>query len=283
MLTTLATEFARVQPLVLVRFPGRRSATGRSRTTARRSATSAWRCSIRTRSSRASTSGSIGAKQDRQDLLLRHEELVARSGQPAAAPAAVLRDLPAVPRRTATSGMLPDYSFVEPNYSDHDGGRRRSHRLRPASRPPRAGRRAVHRGGLQRDPPERRALGIDRPADRVRRGTAGSPRSACRRPADVTPDGFVAQPDATGTGKPFLFDAARRPRAGGCSSHPWVPPGTVVRHRIASSSTRRIPATATTSFFLGPISTDRSPRSERPAETLSRPPDARNAMRTDRA
>ncbi len=38
-------------------------------------------------------------RQDRQDLLLRHQELLARSDQPAAAPAAVLRHVPAVPRR----------------------------------------------------------------------------------------------------------------------------------------------------------------------------------------
>ena len=53
----------------LRRFPGRQSATAPSRTTGRRSATSAWSSSMPTRSSRASTNGWIGKGKHREDCI----------------------------------------------------------------------------------------------------------------------------------------------------------------------------------------------------------------------
>ena len=50
------------------------------------------------------------------------------------------------------AGNLPDYSFIEPNYTDHDGRQRSGAGLGPASRPRRAGRRALHGLDLQRHP-----------------------------------------------------------------------------------------------------------------------------------
>lgn len=41
-------------------------------------------------------------------------------------------------------GTLSDYSFVEPNYSDHDSDTGEQVRERPASRPQRASWRRIH-------------------------------------------------------------------------------------------------------------------------------------------
>jgi len=98
---------------------------------------------------------------------------------------------------------LPDYSFIEPNYSDHD-----SEDAGPFS-PPTSTRTitsrggTVHRGRLQRDSAERRAVGST--ALLIVYDEHGGIYDHVPPPA-CTPDGFVAQPDATGTGKPFLFD-----------------------------------------------------------------------------
>jgi hypothetical protein len=52
------------------------------------------------------------------------------------------------------NGTLPDYSFVEPNYTDHEGAGGFLLRVRPAPRPSRGRGRALHRIDLQRDPPD---------------------------------------------------------------------------------------------------------------------------------
>ena len=82
-------------------------------------------------------------------------------------------------------------------------------------------------------------------------------------PPACTPDGFVAQPDATGTGKPFLFDRLGV-RVPAILISPWMPQGTVVGTEPVFEHAS-IPATAT-SFFLGHYD-DRSPR-EKAAETF---------------
>ncbi len=103
-------------------------------------------------------SAARGGRQDSEDLLLRHEELLVGSGQSPAAPAAVFRDVPAVSeglqQRHAARLLVRRTELQRPRR-----GQRRRARLRPASRSSRAGGRAVHRGGLQRHPAERRAVG----------------------------------------------------------------------------------------------------------------------------
>ena len=81
-------------------------------------------------------------------------------------------------------------------------------------------------------------------------------------PPSCLADGFVAQPDATGIGKPFLFDRLGV-RVPAILVSPWVPRGTVVANRVFEHAS--IPATAT-SFFLGQYDA-RSPR-EKKAETF---------------
>ncbi len=77
------------------------------------------------------------------------------------------------------------------------------------------------------------------------------------------PDGFVAQPDATQTGKPFLFDRLGV-RVPAILVSPWVARGTLVgTDRVFEHAS--IPATAT-AFFLNSYD-DRSPR-EKAASTF---------------
>src|SRR3954468_9042747 len=156
---------------------------------------------------------------------------------------------------------LPDYSFIEPNYSDHespDGGailasdQHPDHHVQEGERFIAAVYNAIRQNAALW---ESTALLI------VYDETGGIydhvPPPAC------TPDGFVAQPDATGTGKPFLFDRLGV-RVPAVLVSPWVAPGTVVgTGRVFEHAS--IPATAT-SFFLQQFA-DRSPR-EKAAETF---------------
>jgi len=93
-------------------------------------------------------------------------------------------------------------------------------------------------------------------------------------PPPCMPDGFVAQPNDTGTGRAFAFDRLGV-RVPAILVSPWVPKGTVVSGRTFEHAS--IPATAT-KFFLGDYD-QRSPR-EKAADTfldlLSLP-----TMRTD--
>jgi phospholipase C len=157
-------------------------------------------------------------------------------------------------------GMLPDYCFVEPNYSDHegDGGELLASDQHPDHH--------VQEG-------ERFIAAI---YNAIRQNAALWESTALLvvydehggiydhvPPPSCLPDGFVAQPDATGTGKPFLFDRLGV-RVPAILVSPWIPPGTIVgTHRVFEHAS--IPATAT-SFFLGQFD-DRSPR-EKQAETF---------------
>lgn len=157
-------------------------------------------------------------------------------------------------------GMLPDFSFVEPNYSDHegDGGQILASDQHPDHH--------VQEG-------ERFIAAI---YNAIRQNAALWESTALLivydehggiydhvPPPSCLPDGFVAQPDATGTGKPFLFDRLGV-RVPAVLVSPWIPPGTVVgTHRVFEHAS--IPATAT-SFFLGQFD-ERSPR-EKQAETF---------------
>ena len=157
-------------------------------------------------------------------------------------------------------GTLPDYSFVEPNYSDHDGD---SGAILASDQHP---DHHVQEG-------ERFIAAV---YNAIRQNTALWESTALLivydehggiydhvPPPSCAPDGFVAQPDATGTGKPFLFDRLGV-RVPAILVSPWVAPGTVVgTGRVFEHAS--IPATATT-FFLQQFA-DRSPR-EKAAETF---------------
>jgi phospholipase C len=157
-------------------------------------------------------------------------------------------------------GMLPDYSFVEPNYSDHegDGGQLLASDQHPDHHVQEGERfiAAIYNAIRQN------AALWESTALLIVYDEHGGIYDHVPPPACL-PDGFVAQPDATGTGKPFLFDRLGV-RVPAILVSPWIPPGTVVgTHRVFEHAS--IPATAT-SFFLGQFD-DRSPR-EKQAETF---------------
>jgi phospholipase C len=153
------------------------------------------------------------------------------------------------------NGTLPDYSFVEPNYSDHDT-----------------------------DSGEEVASD-QHPDHNVQAGEAfiAEVYSAIKGNADLwastallivydehggifdhvppptcTPDQFTASANDTGTGQPFAFDRLGV-RVPAILVSPWVPKGTLVTRVFDHAS---IPATVT-KWFLG----DYSPRS--PRETIA--------------
>jgi phospholipase C len=148
-------------------------------------------------------------------------------------------------------GDLPDYSFIEPNYSDHetDGGEEIASDQHPDHN--------VQAGELfiatvyQRikDNPELWA----NTALLVTYDEHGGIYDHVK-PPDCVPDQFKASANATGTGAEFKFDrlGVRVPTI---LISPWIPKGTVVDRVFDHAS---IPATVT-KFFLG----DYSPRSPR--------------------
>jgi phospholipase C len=179
------------------------------------------------------------------------------------------------------NGTLPDYSFIEPNYSDHEteNGEEIANDQHPDHN--------VQAGELF----------IASVYNAIKQNSAlwGStallitydehggiydhvPPPAC------TPDQFTASANDTGTGMPFKFDRLGV-RVPSILVSPWIPKGTVVDRVFDHAS---IPATIT-KFFLGDYS-PRSPR-ETSADTFIEPKSgsvdpARNllslaAMRTD--
>src|SRR5882762_10622021 len=148
-------------------------------------------------------------------------------------------------------GQLPDYSFIEPNYNDHDGD-------------------------------DGEVLASDQhPDHNIQAGESfiASIYQAIKNNADLwkstallvvydehggiydhvpppacTPDGFVAQPSATGTPDPFHFDRLGV-RVPAVLISPWVAAGTVINDVFEHAS---IPATMT-DYFIGDY-TQRSPR-----------------------
>ena len=66
------------------------------------------------------------------------------------------------------SGNLPDYSFIEPNYTDHSVGGGPGDRVGPAPGSQRSCRRGVYRGSLHVDPEQRRAVEEYAPGDHLR-------------------------------------------------------------------------------------------------------------------
>jgi phospholipase C len=155
---------------------------------------------------------------------------------------------------------LPAYSFIEPNYTDHEDAsgamwiasdQHPDHHVRE-------GERFIAQvyNALRKNP----AL-WPKSALLVVYDEHGGIYDHVPPPAVVT-DGFVAQPAATGTGEPFFFDRLGV-RVPAILVSPWIPRGTVVNGRIFEHAS--IPATVT-DWLIG-LYTDRSPR-EKNAETF---------------
>jgi phospholipase C len=164
------------------------------------------------------------------------------------------------------AGTLPDYSFIEPNYSDHEAD---DGALLPAS-------------DQHPDHDVREGERLIASVYNAIKGNAALWESTALLitydehggiydhvpPPKCIPDGFVAQPDATMTGKPFLFDYLGV-RVPAILVSPWVaravvvpgagePGGRVFEHAS-------IPATVT-KYFIGDYA-ERSIR-EKQAETF---------------
>jgi phospholipase C len=169
------------------------------------------------------------------------------------------------------AGALPDYSFVEPNYNDHDGddGEALASDQHPDHNV-QAGELFIASvyNAIKQNPALWASTALLIVYDEHGGIYDHVPPPAC------VPDGFVAQPNDTGTGMPFAFDRLGV-RVPAILVSPWIPKGTVVTGRTFEHAS--IPATVT-KFFLGDYD-PRSPR-EKAADTfldlLSLP-----VMRTD--
>jgi phospholipase C len=158
------------------------------------------------------------------------------------------------------NGDLPDYSFVEPNYSDHEGDtgailasdQHPDHHVQEGER-----FIAAIYNAIRQNPALWETTALLIVYDEHGGIYDHVPPPSC------LPDGFVAQPDATETGKPFMFDRLGV-RVPAILVSPWIKRGTVVPNtRVFEHAS--IPATAT-KFFLQAFD-DRSPR-EKAAETF---------------
>jgi phospholipase C len=169
------------------------------------------------------------------------------------------------------AGTLPDYSFIEPNYTDHDGD---SGAVLASDQHPdhhvAEGERfiATIYNAIRKSPTLWASTALLITYDEHGGTYDHVPPPAC------LPDGFVAPPEQTETGASFSFDRLGV-RVPAILVSPWIPKGTVVSDRVFEHAS--IPATAT-GYFLGTYN-ERSPR-EKAAETyldlLSLP-----TMRTD--
>ena len=150
-------------------------------------------------------------------------------------------------------GQLPDYSFIEPNYSDHesDGGEEVANDQHPDHN--------VQKGeifiaavyqAIKNNPELWQSTALLITYDEHGGIFDHVPPPACVK------DIFTADGNATGTGVPFQFDRLGV-RVPAVLVSPWIPKGTVVNRVFDHAS---IPATVT-KFFLG----DWSPRSPREA------------------
>ena len=169
------------------------------------------------------------------------------------------------------AGTLPDYSFIEPNYSDHDGDagailasdQHPDHHVLEGERFIATIYNAIHANASLW---ESTALLI------VYDEHGGTYDHV--PPPNCTPDGFVAQPQDTQTGKPFLFDRLGV-RVPAILISPWIPKGTVVDNRVFEHAS--IPATVT-DYFIGNY-TDRTVREKGAQKFLDLL--TLNSMRTD--
>lgn len=160
------------------------------------------------------------------------------------------------------AGTLPTYSFIEPNYSDHDGpggaiiasDQHPDHHVLEGERFIASIYNAI-RGN---------AALWERTALLVTYDEHGGIYDHVPPPA-CPPDGFVAQPKDTKTGKPFHFDRLGV-RVPAVLVSPWIPKGSVVGNaRIFEHAS--IPATATDWLLPAFDDSQRSSR-EAAAETF---------------
>lgn len=157
------------------------------------------------------------------------------------------------------AGTLPDYAFVEPNYLDHDapGGSLVASDQHPDHHVAEGERFiATVYNALRLNPALWASTALLVTYDEHGGIYDHVPPPAC------PPDGFVAQPKDTGTGRPFHFDRLGV-RVPAVLVSPWVPKGTVVDGRVFEHAS--IPATAT-SWLVGAFD-NRSPR-EKAADTF---------------
>ena len=149
--------------------------------------------------------------------------------------------------------QLPQYSFIEPNYTDHDAPDGSGELIACDQHPDhdvRAGEQfiATVYNAIRENPnlwPNTAILVV---YDEHGGIFDHVPPPACM------PDGFVAQPSATGTPDAFLFDRLGV-RVPAILISPWVARGTVINEVFEHAS---IPATVT-EFFIGQYDA-RSPR-----------------------
>jgi len=146
------------------------------------------------------------------------------------------------------AGTLPEYSFVEPNYSDHDdliaSDQHPDHHVGEGER-----FIASIYMAIKSNPalwPTTALL--------VTYDEHGGIFDHVSPPACV-PDGFTAPPEKTGTGQPFSFDRLGV-RVPSILVSPWIPKGTIVNDVFEHAS---IPATAT-KWLLPNFAGHRTPR-----------------------
>jgi phospholipase C len=168
--------------------------------------------------------------------------------------------------RDCKKDQLPDYCFVEPNYSDHedDGGGQLLASDQHPDHHVLAGEAFIGRiyNAIRNNPKLWKSTLLLVTYDEHGGIYDHVPPPAC------TPDGFEASAEATGTGVPFKFDRLGV-RVPAIAISPWIPKGIVIPgpgepgERIFEHAS--IPATVT-KFFLGDYD-NRSPR-EKTADTF---------------
>jgi phospholipase C len=155
--------------------------------------------------------------------------------------------------RDCDRNLLPDYCFIEPNYTDHDAPDGSQELIASDQHPDhdvRAGEQYIASvyNAIRQNPnlwPDTALLIV---YDEHGGTFDHVPPPACM------PDGFVAQPSATGTPDPFHFDRLGV-RVPAILVSPWVARGSVINDVYEHAS---IPATVT-EHFLGAYAA-RSPR-----------------------
>ena len=148
---------------------------------------------------------------------------------------------------------LPDYSFIEPNYSDHESPNGDGEAIACDQHPDhdvRAGEQfiATVYNKIRNNPNLWQSTALLIVYDE--HGGIYDHVS----PPNCLPDGFVAQPSATGTLDPFHFDRLGV-RVPAILVSPWVPKGSIINETFEHAC---IPGTVT-DFFIGEYGA-RSPR-----------------------
>jgi len=168
-------------------------------------------------------------------------------------------------------GTLPDYSFVEPNYNDHDGDN--GEELASDQHPDhhvQAGElfiASVYKA-IKQNPDLWKSTALLIVYDEHGGIYDHVPPPACMK------DGFVAQPNDTGTGRAFEFDRLGV-RVPAILVSPWIPKGTVVKGPQEPGGGRTfehasIPATVTNFFLNGDAKrTDREKKASMFLDLLS--------------